>query len=360
MGGREAVRGFSVQTLICLLDSMRPGNDDWEAVTLEPDSSNEKVDIFWELAEGKRCVQQVKSSQNQIGRGQVESWCRELKESGSADRYQLILAAPVAASVLTDAPFDGVEVPVPASLDTLALLDQAITGVDRYLTGKGIAPLPLPIRETLIYVVSARLLDGSVRGVRLARKEFDGWLLQWIIGAYPQAVEQRMAANCDVLWSSFEFVSPREPSNRAFELALPLTVVNGGISTTVVEWFLLRVSAQGREMRYIPVLVIPEGEGSFSARREAARPFGDYAVCPQQAVHKTVLFAPIERVAYMKDEWPRESHEIELFVKYSGQPTPRSVKKVPISVTIDESSVLGTSKTKHARVSNIESYLDVL
>lgn len=46
MGGREAIRGFAVQTLICLLDSLW-ANGQWTAVTLEPDSDNDKVDILW-------------------------------------------------------------------------------------------------------------------------------------------------------------------------------------------------------------------------------------------------------------------------------------------------------------------------
>jgi len=359
MGGREAIRGFAVQTLICLLDSLQPANAGWTAVTIEPDSENDKVDILWEFS-GSRRAQQVKSSKNQIGKGDVVTWCKELKASGKADSYQLLLAGPIAAAVLDDAPFDDVEVPVPASLDTLALIDQAITKIDRYLIGKAIAPLPLPIRESLVNIVASSLLDGAVRGQRLCREEFDGWLLRWITIAYPEAIEQRMSANCDVLWSSIELASPTDIAKRAFELILPLTAVNGGISTAVIEWFLLRVSMKGREMRYRPIAVLPETGKDMPTRREAAQPFGDFAISPKEAVQKSILFVPVERAGYVTDNWPCASHELELFVKYTAVPYPRSVKKISVSITMDDCAVLGSRNTKHIAFSNLENYLDML
>ncbi|MEX3938185.1 hypothetical protein AB4Y44_01250 [Paraburkholderia sp. BR10937] len=360
MGGREAIRGFAVQALICLLDSLQLENSSWKVVVIEPDSSNDKVDIRWEYSDGKIRVQQIKSSKNQIGRGDVVSWCKELEASGPADSYQLILAGPIAAAVLDDAPFGQVEVPVPKSMDTLALIEQAITKVDRYLSAKGIAPLSLPIRESLIYIVTARLLDGAVRGHRLSRDEFDGWLLRWIAAAYPEAVEQRMSANCAVLWSSVEFASPATISQRAFELNLPLTVINGGASTAVVEFFLLRVCSSNREMRYRPALVLPDVGGQFRERRSQGRPFGEFAVPPQSSIQMCVLFTPIDGVAYKTDEWPREKHHIELYVKYGAQRAMASVKRAPVQIGIEETSVLGTNNSRQVALSAMDAYLDLL
>ncbi len=360
MGGREAIRGFSIQTLICLLDSLQSVNSSWVTVTIEPDSFNDKADISWEFSDGTRRLQQVKSSKNQIWRADVDFWCKELKLSGRAESYQLMLAGPIAAAVLDDAPFHGVDVPVPASLDTLALIDQAITRLDRYLIEKTIAPLPLSIRESLIYIVAARLLEGAVSGKKLHRNEFDGWLLHWITAAYPEAIEQRMSANCSVLWSSIEISSHIEISRRAFEVILPLTIVNGGVSTAVVEWFLLRVSSEGREMRYRPVLVMPEVGVGLLERRMMARPFGEFAVSPQAAVNTVLLFTPVDKNGYAVDEWPRGQHELELFIKYTTQPAPCLIKKVSILITMEETAVLGTTNTKHVSISTLESYLDII
>lgn len=360
MGGREAIRGFAVQTLICLLDSFLAGKP-WKAVTLEPDSDNDKVDIHWEYVDGSTCAQQVKSSKNQIGKGEVVTWCKELKASNAANRYELILAGPIAAAVLGEAPFDGVDVPTPTSMDTLALLDQAITKVDRYLTAKSIDPLPLPLRESLIYELVARMLQAAIGGKRMSREEFDGWLLSGITAAYPQAVSQRLSANCAVLWSVIEIAGPEVVSNRAFELVLPLTVVNGGASTAVVEFFLLRIWSTTREMRYRPELVVPEkSEEEYATRRLLGRPFGDFAIAPQSSIQQSVLFAPVQRPGYMADEWPHGDYQVELFVKYAAQAALCSVKKATITIRMDEFSVLTSGQTRFISVSNVDKYLSLL
>ena len=320
MGGREAIRGFAVQTLICLLDSLWTSLA-WSAVTLEPDSDNDKVDIFWEFSDGSTCAQQVKSSKNQIGKGDVVAWCKELKESHAAGKYQLLLAGPIAAAVLDDAPFDGVEVPTPTSMDTLALLDQAITKVDRYLSAQSIDPLPLTLRESLLYEIVARMLQAAIHGRRMERDEFDGWLLSGITAAYPHAVSQRLTSNCAVLWSVLDLAGPVMVSDRAFELVLPLTVVNGGASTAVVEMFLLRIWSTTREMRYRPERVIPDMPGeAYATRRRLGRLFGDFAIPPQSSVQQSILFVPVQWPGYEANEWPLGDYEVELFVKYASQP----------------------------------------
>ena len=360
MGGREAIRGFAVQTLICLLDSLWADRQ-WTAVTLEPDSDNDKVDIYWKYADGSTCAQQVKSSKNQIGKGHVDGWCKELKDSRAADTYQLLLAGPIAAAVLDDAPFHDVDVPTPTSMDTLALLDQAITKVDRYLTAKSIDPLPLPLRESLIYELVARMLQAAIRGKPMPREEFDGWLLSGITASYPHAVSQRLTANCAVLWSVMEIAGPVQASDRAFELILPLTVVNGGASTAVVEIFLLRVWSATREMRYRPERVVPErSDKEYAVRRGLGQPFGDFAVAPQSSVQQSVLFVPIHREGYESGEWPRGDYQVELFVKYAAQPALCSVKKATITIRMDEFSVLTSSQTRFISVSNLDKYLNLL
>lgn len=360
VGGREAIRGFAVQALICLLDSLW-ADATWSAVTLEPDSDNDKVDIRWDYADGSSCAQQVKSSKNQIGKGDVVAWCRELKESKAASRYQLLLAGPIAAAVLDDSPFDGVDVPTPTSMDTLALIDQAITKVDRYLTSKLISPLPLPIRESLVYELVARMLQAAIHGRPMMRYEFDGWLLSWVTASYPLAVSQRLTANCAVLWSVLDLAAPALMSDRAFELVLPLTIVNGGASTAVVEMFILRVWSADREMRYRPERIVPDiPSETHVTRRRMGRPFGDFAVAPQASVQHSVLFVPINRTGYQVNEWPRGSYDIELFVKYAAQPALNSVKKSTITIRSDEFSVFTTGHTCSISVSNLDKFLDFL
>lgn len=360
MGGREAIRGFAVQTLVCLLDSLS-SDGKWIAVTLEPDSVNDKVDIHWVYADGSTCAQQVKSSINQISKGDVERWCSELKASGGASKYQLILAGPIAAAVLKDAPFDGVEVPTPASVDTLALLDQAITKVDRYLTAKSIDPLPLALRESLIYELVARMTQAAIRGKKMSRDEFDGWVLSTITASYPEAVNQRLTANCAVLWSVIEFAAPADASAQAFELVLPLTVVNGGTSAAIVEMFVLRIWSDKGEMRYRPEAVLPAGQREkHVSRRHLGQPFGDFAIAPQSLIQQSVLFVPIQRAEYESGQWAPGGYQIELFVKYASQEMLTSVKRASITVRMDEFSVFTSGGTQSISVCNLDKCLDLL
>ena len=360
MGGREAIRGFAVQTLICLLDSLWL-EAEWSSVTLEPDSDNDKVDIQWRYANGTSCAQQVKSSKNQISKGDVVAWCKELKESKAADRYQLLLAGPIAAAVVHDAPFDGVDVPTPTSMDTIALLDQAITKVDRYLSSKRIEPLPLSLRESLVYELVARMLQSAIHGQPMGRDVFEGWLLTAITAAYPHAVSQRLSANCAVLWSVVDLAGPALVADRAFEIVLPLTVINGGASTAVVEFFLLRIWSPAREMRYRPGLVLPELPGETHAmRRRLGRPFGDFAIAPHSSVQQYVLFVPVKLHGYEVGEWPTGDYEVELFVKYASQPSVCSVKRATITIRMDDFSVLENNETRSISVSNVEKYLHSL
>ncbi|MER8580403.1 hypothetical protein [Mesorhizobium sp. M0306] len=356
MGGREAVRGFAIQALVCLLDALEPGND-WTAVTVEPDSANDKVDILWELPEGRRLAQQVKSSKNIIGRGAVVTWCRELKQSQAADRYQLLLSGPLAQAALDDVPFDGVEVPPPSSIDTLALMDQAIAKLDRYLSDKTIAPTPIAIREAIVVTVSSKILDGSIRGDSLKRETFDGLLVNWILAAYPQAIEHRMVANCEVLWSTVTLAGPINMNERAFHLVLPLTVVNGGLSVVVVEWFRVKVDGVGRQMRYLPSVVLPEGSISQTVDRSAGIPFGEFAVLPGSARTANVLFVPLEGPGLATDMWPEQDVKLELFVKYGALPEFRSVRKVTLASTADHRAVLGTTRAVHISTVPIDAFV---
>ncbi len=360
MGGREAIRGFAVQTLICLLDSISTAHS-WVGVTLEPDSANDKVDILWELADGTTCGQQVKSSKNQISKADVVIWCKDLKESGRASRYQLILAGPIAAAVLANAPFDDVDVPTPTSMDVLALIDQAITKVDRYLTAKSIDPLPLSLRELLIHELVARMTKAAISGRRMSREEFDGWLLSTITASYPQAVNERLTDNCSVLWSALELAAPMEAAVEAFELVLPLTVVNGGAFIAIVEMFLVRIWSDTWEMRYRPECVVPIGPSEkHLTRRELGQPFGDFAISPRSSVQQSVLFVPVQRVGYDSGKWPLGDYQIELFVKYASQAVLRSVKRTSITIRMDEYSVFTSGGIRYISISNLDQCLKLL
>jgi hypothetical protein len=202
------------------------------------------------------------------------------------------------------------------------------------------------------------MLQSAIHGQPMGRDVFDGWLFTAITAAYPHAVSQRLSTNCAVLWSVVDFVGPALVADRAFEIVLPLTVINGGYSTAVVEFFLLCIWSPIREMRYRPGLVLPELSGETHAmRRRRGRPFGDFAIASHSSVQQYVLFVPVKLPGYKAGEWPTGEYEVELFVKYASQPSVCSVKRATITIRMDDFSVLENNETRFISVSNVEKYL---
>ncbi len=359
MSGQDAIRGFLVQTLICLLDALRTGAPDWDAVTLEPDIAGDKVDIFWEYV-GSTLAQQVKSSKNQISKGAVTKWCEELSASRSADRYQLMLAGPIAASVLEDAPFHGVEVPVPTSMDTLALIDQAVTKLDRYLLASGYPPIPLPMREDMVSLVSARLLDGSIRANRLTKVKFDGWLRESILIGYPGAVDIRISANCDIVWSNLQISAPSSLGQQAFNVSLPITVINSGHSLAIVEWFLLKVNGQGLKLLYQPTSIVRSNVPADIGVGASEIPFSEFAVNPGTALSVYLNFLPVRKDGFDVATWAEGEYCIELWVKYTGSAQPKKQREDSISISIDDRSALQSRQKRNIRFKSSDDYIDSL
>ncbi|WP_108610457.1 hypothetical protein [Aminobacter sp. MSH1] len=359
MSGQDAIRGFAIQTLICMLDALRINGSDWLGVTIEPNIAGEKVDILWEFP-GRKVAQQVKSSKNQIGRAAVEGWCLDLKSSHAADEYQLILAGPIASAVLEDAPFHGVDVPIPTSMDTLALIDQAVTKLDRYLFNKSFPPIPLPIREAVVSLISARLTDNAIRAQRVDRQVFDGWLQQWILAAYPEAVNQRLSANCEILWSSIHILGPQKIASRAFDVVLPVTVLNAGLTVAIVEWLALKATADGMNLLYQPISYLPPSWVGNQGFRSNATPFTEFAINPNISVSLELLLTPVERGGHEERSWAEATVDLELWVKYRNVPQPTLVKKAPITITTDHRSVLTSLEHRVIKLEGSSSLLGLL
>jgi hypothetical protein len=303
MGGREAIRGFAVQTLICLLDSLEVG-ENWTAVTIEPDSDNDKVDLLWEYDYQKKKAVQVKSSKNPIGQADVIRWCKALKSEKIANTHELRLAGPVAVGAIKAASCEGVIVPPPSSVIVRDLIEQAVTKLDRYLTSSGIDSIPLSIRESLVDICASKLIYGSSAGTRVSRTNFDGWLLHWVTAAYPGVLHARLSANCDFLWGGVEFMSPLI-GQKAFQLRVPLSIYNSGNSVSIVEWLIILVRASSRRMLYRANAIVQNKE---------VLPFAEFAIAAHQVVEKKVHFLPVEKIGFQNDSWPLGIHDIEIII----------------------------------------------
>jgi hypothetical protein len=170
-----------------------------------------------------------------------------------------------------------------------------------------------------------------------------------------------LTANCAVLWSILEFAAHNNGSTQVFELILPITVVNGGPTTAIVEMFLLRISCGELEMRYRPELVISLMPGeSHILRRSLGQPFGDFAISPHSSVQQAVVFIPVHRVGYASGTWTTGEYQIELYVKYASQSVLNSVKKTSVTVKMDEFSVFTSGGSRSISVSNLDACLNLL
>jgi hypothetical protein len=75
MSGQDAQRGFIYQTIVAMIECL--DKTDWDAIKLEPETEDDKVDISF-YASGKmlRAIQ-VKSSRNAFEKSDVERWLNE-------------------------------------------------------------------------------------------------------------------------------------------------------------------------------------------------------------------------------------------------------------------------------------------
>jgi hypothetical protein len=72
MSGQHAIRGFVYQTIASVLHSLV--DTDWEYLTIEPSTPEEKVDMLWQDGTGFRKGQQVKSSINNFTKADIKQW----------------------------------------------------------------------------------------------------------------------------------------------------------------------------------------------------------------------------------------------------------------------------------------------
>jgi hypothetical protein len=159
MGGPEAIRGFLLQALICLLESLDSG---WEYVIVEPDEQQEKVDLLW-VGAITRAVQ-VKSSQNQITAAMVQRWANELATTKSgAEHLELVLLGPCSKDVTQIREAAGVVVVPPQPINIPHMLERGAHRLDCLLWDSAAPPLDPRLRMDLCKSLTFSLLEFAVK-----------------------------------------------------------------------------------------------------------------------------------------------------------------------------------------------------
>ena len=176
MGGREAIRGFSVQFLFALIRATDP-EERWEYMTIEHPGS-ESVDVLFEYS-GRKLAVQVKSTERVFRKSEVQYWAESLERSSTADEYELALFGPVTEAVATARQIGRVRIPIPQGLDLAALTERACRRLERFL-GDDLAP---GIETELVaHAILQKLQSLAISGVRLSRSHFETLIRVWMSG----------------------------------------------------------------------------------------------------------------------------------------------------------------------------------
>ena len=190
MGGNAGIRGYLIQTIICVLDTLESDNL-WTSVTLEPLDESEKVDIRWKYSDENVKLCQVKSSQNIIKLSSAKKWCEELEtHSPKASQYELIVIGNVDEKLSKAKEIGNVNVGEIKPLNIQVLIDQASTKIDKYYENKNKSKISSQVRELIVKALTLEFGTSSIIGKEISRADFDKKLLEWI-----SAVENQIETN---------------------------------------------------------------------------------------------------------------------------------------------------------------------
>lgn len=196
MSGKESIRGYIIQTMIAILESLQR---DWKCISVEPDTKNDKVDILWTENDSSENLYQVKSSINDFGKTEILSYLLDLyKENQNANSFRIILVGN--ASTKTKDFFKTIQnceieefeerfvelFPIRDKIMVeiypfhLPTLDAAIiTHIERYLSSKKIQ-VDIVTKELIYGGLMNQYMVFSTSGKKWTKSQFENKLLGWI------------------------------------------------------------------------------------------------------------------------------------------------------------------------------------
>lgn len=338
MSGSAGIRGYLLQTLISVLDSLVTDNE-WDSLTLEPDLGSDKVDISWfYAAKGETKVTQVKSSQNQINVPQARQWAHELQSSFSATSYELILIGPCSQGVIDLKRIDRVDIPIPKVLDISGLVEQSAHRLDKYLEDKGLSRTPPFVREILVGSLVTKFETYSTVGVPISRNDLHQLIINWLLTLYPPSVNEAAQMQCDILVDTIVFAVPSGPSHNSMAILLPLTSVNYGVRTAIIEWIAIKVESDGILKLYTPIGIVDyerfiQGHRQLHSENVKSN-FSEFAVPKDSSKELCILFSQEENnPVYPFSLWTSGHYSFRVYVKYREKSIPMMQKELELEVS---------------------------
>lgn len=191
MGGQAGIRGYLLQGIIAVLDSLDINNQ-WLTVSVEPNDESEKVDIIWDYGNGKRKVVQVKSTKNKFKLSDAKKWAQDLKDgSSNKDDCELYLIGDLDSALYKkkNESLNG-SVIRHSDLDIDSLLDIVVGKIDEFFETKGKTAVTIGVRKLIAYNLNFQVAKDSIFGKVHNRSSFDSSLL-----AYLTTIENQVRTN---------------------------------------------------------------------------------------------------------------------------------------------------------------------
>lgn len=178
MGGQASLRGYLVQTIIAILESL--DKTDWKSVCIEPNDENEKVDIKWIYEDLSKSVYQVKSSQNTFSLIDTKKWIQELKTSTTdAKSYTLFLVGRLSDNLFNKISTFDINIAY-KELNMDSLMAEMFVLIEKFYAQKGKEKITYGVREILTNSLITEFYKSSIIGKIIDRTEFDDLLLKQI------------------------------------------------------------------------------------------------------------------------------------------------------------------------------------
>ncbi|WP_394555603.1 hypothetical protein C1N61_29795 (plasmid) [Priestia aryabhattai] len=210
MGGKEGSRGYLYQAIASVLNSLN--EDDWNSVQIEPDSTNDKIDILWEYENNRKRATQVKSSINNITKGDILKWLEDLiEDAGEVEEVSLLLIGSCnditkrfinqldkRSSSNFQLEIEG-KLKLPDNINSFsgavhiqlenfnqeALESKINIALDKFLTKRGHS-VNYYTREMMVGAIIYQFFGLSKDGRKMSREEFEHQILDWVYFNYPE------------------------------------------------------------------------------------------------------------------------------------------------------------------------------
>ncbi|MGV8934875.1 MAG: hypothetical protein ACOH1I_09635 [Gallionellaceae bacterium] len=175
-GGPVAIRGYLVQTLVALLD-IAQAEPPFTEITLEPAHADGQFDYVWSDANGVYAVQ-VKSTQNQFQKAEVEKWAMKLEAARKNEICKLVLVGNYHRSLAKVDKIDAVIIEK-KNYDREGLFDQAAHRIAKFIHAQNLDVGTPDENEMIVERLITRLLRHSTSRETLTRDAFIKLLTGW-------------------------------------------------------------------------------------------------------------------------------------------------------------------------------------